>query len=232
MPPRGKFIAIEGIDGAGKRTQLELLVKIFPERGIPYQTISFPRYEGFFGRLVARFLNGEFGQLKDVDPHFSALLYAGDRLEAKPELEAALAAGRTILADRYVGSNLAHQAARVPARGQKEFLGWLKQLEYEIYGLPREDLVVYLRMPPAEAKRLVGRKSARGYTQRRRDLLEANLTHLQGAARIYDLLAEEPNWVKIECYEPGGKGVRAPEEIHRDVLAAIESRLAWALPAR
>ena len=110
MPDRGFFIAIEGIDGAGKRTQIDLLREALTRRGADCASISFPRYDSFFGRLVARYLNGEFGPLDAVDPHFAALLYAGDRLDAKPELEAALAAGKTLLADRYVASNLAHHS--------------------------------------------------------------------------------------------------------------------------
>ena len=79
------------------------LGRAFTARGIACVPFSFPRYEHSFGKLIARFLNGEFGQLEAVDAHLSALLYAGDRFEAKPELEAALAAGKTILTDRYVG---------------------------------------------------------------------------------------------------------------------------------
>ena len=93
MPARGKLIVLEGIDGSGKRTQLEALARELSARQIVSTSISFPRYEGFFGKLVARFLNGEFGSLAAVDPHFSALLYAGDRLESKPALEASLASG-------------------------------------------------------------------------------------------------------------------------------------------
>ncbi len=88
MTARGKFIVIEGVDGAGKRTQTDLLTRALEARNIPLARFGFPRYESTFGQLVARFLNGEFGQLENVDPHFSALLYAADRLEAKPELEA------------------------------------------------------------------------------------------------------------------------------------------------
>src|SRR5271167_3598031 len=145
MSVRGKFIVLEGIDGSGKRTQLELLARTFTERGIPFSQISFPDYEGFFGKLVGQFLNGNFGSLEAVDPHFSALLYAGDRLEAKQRIEAALAGGKTLLADRYIASNLAHQGARVPPEKREEFLKWLKQLEYETYALPAEDMVIYLR---------------------------------------------------------------------------------------
>src|SRR5579863_9355114 len=125
---RGKFIVLEGIDGSGKRTQLDRLASAFAARAVPFAQIGFPNYDGFFGKLVAQFLNGEFGRLASVDPHFSALLYAGDRLESKPAIESALASGKTLLADHYIGSNLAHQGARVSPDKRPEFLAWLKRL--------------------------------------------------------------------------------------------------------
>src|ERR1700676_61828 len=107
MASRGKFIALEGIDGAGKRTQSQLLGSALNARGIACAPFSFPRYGSTFGRLISGFLNGQFGALETIDAHFSSLLYAGDRFEAKHELEDTLASGSTILADRYVASNLA-----------------------------------------------------------------------------------------------------------------------------
>lgn len=238
MPARGKLIALEGIDGSGKRTQLDMLGRALTARGVDFAQVSFPRYDGFFGKLVARFLNGEFGSLDAVDPHFSALLYAGDRLEAKLGIEAHLAAGRNVLADRYVGSNLAHQGARVPRKKRGAFLAWLKQLEYEIHRLPREDLVMYLHVPVAAAHRLVGQKAARGYTKKKRDIQESNLLHLESASEVYDELAKQKNWVKIDCAGRGphksrtrGSGasttapLRTPEEIHKEILSAVEARL-------
>lgn len=231
MPTHGKLIVLEGIDGSGKHTQLEMLARAFSSRRIPFIQVSFPRYDGFFGKLVARFLNGEFGPLESVDAHFSALLYAGDRLEARPGMESALASGQAVLADRYIGSNLAHQGARVPRDKRYEFLKWLMQLEYEIYGLPVEDLVVYLQVPAAEAHRLVGEKGARSYTRMQRDLQEANLAHLEGASEVYDELARQPNWVKIDCFNAATHALHAPEEIHRKILAAVEERVFPALQA-
>jgi dTMP kinase len=232
MPHRGKFIAIEGIDGSGKRTQIDLLSRAFDARGLPYVRCSFPRYESSFGRLVARFLNGEFGRLDAVDAHLSALLYAGDRFEARAELEAALAAGKMVLADRYVGSNLAHQGARVGPQRREDFISWLKRTEYGIYGLPAEDLVIYLRLPAIEAHRLVGLKSTRHYTTLERDLQEADLKHLEQAALVYDRLATEPNWVTVECFDITAHQLRPPEEVHREVMAAVEARLMGLAPAR
>jgi dTMP kinase len=224
MTATGKLIVIEGVDGSGKRTQTDLLSRALAARGVACLTVSFPHYDSFFGRMIGRFLNGEFGSLDTVDPHFAALLYAGDRLEARPQLEAALAAGKTILADRYIASNMAHQGSRVAPDQRGEFLAWLRRLEYEIYGLPAESLVVYLRVLPAQAQRQVERKAARAYTTQKHDLLESNLAHLEQASRVYDELAGEPNWVTIECFDAASQAMRPPEEIHRDVLAAVEAR--------
>ena len=126
MAPRGKFIAIEGIDGSGKRTQLDLLQQALAARGHSVYSTGFPQYDSWFGKMVGQFLNGDLGPLENVDPHFTALLYAGDRLEAKPKLEAALDNGQIVLVDRYIGSNLAHQTARVPPAKRSEFLQWIE----------------------------------------------------------------------------------------------------------
>jgi dTMP kinase len=225
MAARGKFIVFEGIDGSGKRTQLELLTAALTERHMPHERISFPRYDGFFGNLVGRFLNGEFGPLETVDAHFSALLYAGDRLEAKPEIERILGEGKALVADRYIASNLAHQSARVPTETREAFLHWLAKLEYEIYALPKEDAVIYLRVPGAEAYRQIGSKAARAYTNLKRDILESNLAHLIASALVYDGLAHAANWITIECCDATRGALRSAEEIHRDVLAALDSRI-------
>src|SRR5260370_27704182 len=129
--------------------------------------------------MVGQFLNGDLGPLEGVDPHFTALLYAGDRFEAKPKLQSALNNGQIVLVDRYVGSNLAHQTARVPPAKRSKFLEWIEHLEYGIYSLPPESLILYLRVPPQEAQRMVELKAARSYTSRQEDLLEPNLPHLE-----------------------------------------------------
>jgi dTMP kinase len=232
MLARGKLIVIEGIDGSGKRTQVDCLARALGERGVAFTQVSFPHYEGFFGKLVARFLNGEFGPLASVDAHFSALLYAGDRLESKPAIEASLGSGRTVLADRYIASNLAHQGARVPPEQRAEFIAWLTQLEYGVYGLPAEDLVIYLRVPAAEAHRLAGERGklgARDYTKLRRDLQESDIAHLEAASSVYDGLARQPHWAKIECFDSASGTLRPPEVIHAEILAAVDGRIASAL---
>ena len=221
MATRGKLIAIEGIDGSGKRTQLDLLSKSLAELRVPFYGISFPRYQSSFGQLAGRYLNGDFGPLDALDPHLSAILYAGDRFEAKPLLESELAAGHTVLADRYIASNLAHQTARLPAAQQEEFLAWLRHIEYDIYGLPKEDLVLYLRLPASRAHDLVARKTSREYTALRRDIHEADVRHLECAAAVYDRLARQPHWVTVECFDAARNALRPAKDISREVVAAV-----------
>lgn len=221
MTRGGKLLAFEGIDGAGKHTQVELLLRALGARKIPFFQVSFPQYESFFGHAVKRYLTGEFGRLEQVDAHFSALLYAGDRLEAKPALESALAEGRLVVADRYVGSNLAHQGARVDAAERVDFLNWIRRLEYEIFGLPHEDLVIYLRVPVEESSR---RTAARG-PRLKRDIQEGDRVHLARAAAVYDRLAGEPGWAVVEGFDLKLNRPRPPQEIHSEILALVEARL-------
>lgn len=171
--------------------------------------------------MVGQFLNGDFGSLDTVDPHFSALLYAGDRFEAKSRLETALNQGIIVLADRYIASNLAHQTARVPPAERPAFITWIEHLEYNIYNLPRESLVLYLRVPPRQAQELVARKSARTYTAVKQDIQEASLRHLEEAAAMYDQLARRPNWATIPCYDEARGAMRPQKEIATEILAAV-----------
>jgi dTMP kinase len=218
------LIALEGIDGAGKRTQLGMLAKAIAERGIPCQTVSFPIYGSFFGRLVERYLSGEFGPLETVNPTFSALLFAGDRLAQKGVLQSALESGKTVLADRYVASNLAHQGARVAAGERGRFLDWLRRLEYEEFGMPVEDLVLYLRIAPEEAQQRAQERAWR--RQGEADLHETSLAHLVDAARVYDQLARGDNWITVDCTETATGKRRTPEEVHSLLMAGVEVRLA------
>ena len=221
MNDRGTFIAVEGIDGSGKQTQVRLLARALESRGYQVLSTGFPQYDSWFGKMVGQFLNGDLGPLSSVDPHFAALLYAGDRFECKQPIVAALENGVIVLADRYVASSLAHQAARAVPEKRAEFRAWIEHLEYNIYGLPKEDLVLYLRLPAREAQTLVAKKSARAYTDSAHDILESNIRHLQAAADMYDDLARASNWKTIECFDSAKQMIRPADEISAEVLAAV-----------
>jgi dTMP kinase len=221
MTTRGLLIAIEGIDGSGKHTQARLLEHSLQGLGQQVYSTGFPQYESWFGTMVGKFLNGDFGTLESVDPHFTALLYAGDRFEAKSQLESALNEGKIVLVDRYIGSNLAHQVAREKPEKRAEFLRWIEHLEYSIYGLPRESLILYLRVPPSQAQRLVAKKSERNYTAKKHDIQEKSLGHLEEAAGMYDMLSRSRPWATVQCFDAQSNELRMPEDIARECLQAV-----------
>lgn len=225
MTTRGLLIAIEGIDGSGKQTQAKLLQHTLESSGWPVYSTGFPQYESWFGRMVGQFLNGDFGTLDNVDPHFSALLYAGDRFEAKLRLESALADGKIVLVDRYIGSNMAHQVARAPVEKRAEFLRWIEHLEYSIYGMPREDLILYLRVPPREAQQMVGQKTKRDYTSASHDIQETDIRHLEDAAEMYDMLSRSRPWATVQCFDAQSNGLRLPEDISGEMMLAVKPLL-------
>src|SRR5664279_4915164 len=97
-----KLFVIEGVDGAGKSTQIKLLKDFFSKRGYACEYLHFPRTETlFFGELISRFLRGEFGSLNEVDPYLVAMLYAGDRKDSSELISGWLKEGRIVLLDRY-----------------------------------------------------------------------------------------------------------------------------------
>ncbi|MGB2627119.1 MAG: thymidylate kinase [Candidatus Acidiferrum sp.] len=225
MATNGILITIEGIDGSGKHTQARLLEQSLLASGHRVFFTGFPQYDSWFGTMVSQFLNGELGSLENVDPRFAALLYAGDRFESKSQLVQALQAGKIVLCDRYVASNLAHQGARVPAAKRSELLRWIEHLEYTIYGLPRENLILYLRVPPAEAQKLVAKKTPRNYTSAKLDLQESSLRHLEDAAEMYDMLSRNRPWATIQCFDAQRGAIRLPEEISAEMLEAVQTIL-------
>jgi len=220
---KGKLIVIDGPDGSGKRTQAEMLVKRLAGEGRKAELVSFPQYEGsFFGELVGRYLRGEFGPAEAVSTCLASLAFAMDRWEARPRIQGWLNAGVVVVADRYVSANAGHQAIKIAdAAAREAFVRWVERMEYDVLGLPRPDLCVFLHVPWAVAKKLVARKQERSYLKgAREDVHEADDSHLARAEQAYLLMAQGAGWSTVECCE-GGR-LRSVEEIAEAVWAAAE----------
>jgi dTMP kinase len=196
---KGKLIVIEGTDGSGKKTQLELLVKKLKQEKIKHKLFDFPQYNKFFGKMVANYLNGGYGGLNDVSPYLISMLYAFDRMQAKDDMEKALKQGFIVLCNRYSISNQAHQTAKLPEDKREDFLDWLRDLEYNQLKIPKEDLVIFLDVPDKLANRLMEKRKSRLYTKKKLDLHEANKSYLQKTRKIYRALAKQKNWARIDC---------------------------------
>jgi len=144
-----KLFVIEGVDGAGKSTQIKLLKDFFSKKGYACEYLHFPRTDTpFFGELIARFLRGEFGSLNDVDPYLVAMLYAGDRKDASTSISSWLAEGKIVLLDRYTYSNIAYQCAKLKNEPEKDkLMQWILSLEFNHFAIPRPDLNIFLDVP-------------------------------------------------------------------------------------
>jgi dTMP kinase len=213
------LIDIEGIDGSGKGTQARKLCDRLQASGVAACLISFPRYDAtFFGQSIGEFLNGRFGTLDQVHPFLVSLLFAGDRFESKTHLLEALAANDVVVLDRYVPSNVAHQAAKLDRTARDELARRILQLEYEIYGLPQADLVLLLDLPVSTAQALIARKSQRSYTSRPADLQEADGRYLQRVREMYlDLARTNPRWRIVPC--EAKNALRTVDEIGDEIWA-------------
>lgn len=201
----GRLIVIEGSDGSGKATQTQMLARRLRAEGHAVERIAFPGYKrSFFGSMVGGYLRGEFGA---ADPRLVSVLYAGDRLEARERIVSWLAEGKVVLCDRYVDSNKAHQAARLPEGADRNaFFRWVDRMEYGVFRMPRPDAVLFLHVPPRVAEGLIDRKGRRAYLKgRKRDAHEADSGHLDRAAAIYLELARRRSGKGrvIECVEGG-----------------------------
>ncbi len=226
MQNKGKFVVIEGSDGSGKGTQLELLVDYCKNQHLSYATVDFPQYyKTFFGRWIGRFLKGEFGDPKGIPPYILTIPYAADRWQASKEMTHALTDGKLLLSNRYTGSNAVYQSARLPEKERQAFVDWEFQLEYEEFGIPKEDLVIFLYVPLAVSQKLLEQKNNRRYlgNGKTKDINESNLELMQNVEKVYlEFCAKYPHWVKIDCTKGGTMLTR--EEIHQKIVETLQRK--------
>jgi len=209
---KGVFIVLDGIDGSGKATQTALLIKRLQKEGYKTGTIDFPQYyDNFFGKLAGKNQTGELG---DVHPYLASILYALDRWESKGKIEKALREGKVFVCDRYMSANMIHQGGRVSdTKKRKEMMVFLNQMEFEVFEIPKPDIVLYLDVLPEVGKKLVGKKSSRAYTKgKKRDVYENDKHHLINARnQALRLVKENDDWKKIDCMN--GKEILPLEEV-------------------
>ena len=102
------LVVLEGLDGAGKSTQVRMFRKYLETVCPKLEYIHFPRYDApVYGGLISRFLRGDFGSMESVHPQLVALLFAEDRHACAPQMRSTMDQGGTVLLDRYVYSNIA-----------------------------------------------------------------------------------------------------------------------------
>jgi dTMP kinase len=224
-----KLFVIEGVDGAGKSTQIRLLQEFFTRIGYRNEYLHFPRTDApWFGELIARFLRGEFGTLNDVDPYLVAMLYAGDRKDASGVISRWLSEGKIVLLDRYTYSNIAYQCAKLPEiKEQEQLKDWILELEFSHFGIPRPDLNIFLDVPFSftEQKLTSARSgSDRNYLKGIKDIHEESLAFQKRVRNIYlNVSKSDGNLALIDCSNRHGE-MLAPEEIFDSIIDTLKTR--------
>jgi dTMP kinase len=216
-----KLFVIEGVDGAGKSTQIKLLTEFFAKKGYDCEYMHFPRTEApYFGELIARFLRGEFGSLNEVDPYLVAMLYAGDRKDASSLISNWLSQGKIVLLDRYTYSNIAYQCAKLAhTPDQDKLMQWILTLEFDHFAIPKPDLNIFLDVPFAfTEKNLTKARTGddREYLKGTRDIHEESMVFQKNVRDIYLRVSEsDENLAVIDCSNDQDTMLTPPEIFDR-----------------
>ena len=225
MNEKFRFITIEGGDGSGKGTQAEELRKYYAEKlGKHVLKISFPRYGEKSAYYVGEYLNGNYGQVNEVHADLASLAYALDRFDAKDEITDQLTDPEGIvISDRYVASNLAHQGTKFENfEDRKKYYDRDMDTEYGILNIPRPDINIVLLVPTETAQKNVDNKDARSYTTKKRDIHEADATHLDRAKANYEELCQlyPEEFTPITCVNEEGN-MRPIEDIQQEIRTIL-----------
>lgn len=224
------LVVLEGLDGAGKSTQVKKLRNYLESRFGALEYIHFPRYDApVYGGLISSFLRGDFGSNESVHPQLVALLFAEDRHGAAPAIRRHLDNGGTVLLDRYVYSNIAYQCAKLKDETKAEALrDWIFNTEYGEFSLPVPDLNIFLDVPIGfvESKLKSQRGGAdREYLEGAQDIHEADI---EFQIRVRDMYRKQcdldPKFIRIDCSDENG-GMLPPGAIFAKIKSVVDATL-------
>lgn len=218
----GKLFVIDGTDGSGKQTQFEKVVERLKEEGKDIRVVSFPNYESESSSLVKMYLGGKFGEnAKEISPYIASTFYAADRYATyKTQLEEYYKNGGIILADRYTTANMVHQAGKIKDKNEREnFLNWLWDFEFNLYGLPVPTKAIFLNMPTEYAIKLIENRENKITHEQKKDIHERDSEHLKDAYEAACGLVDKYDWYEVKCVIDGN--IRSIEDIHEEIYNEI-----------
>ncbi len=211
---KNKFIVLEGLDGSGKATQTDLLIKELRNKGEKVEFIEFPQYNKNSSALVKEYLSGKYGTAKEVGPKIASIFFAVDRYDGSFKIRKWLKEGKFVIADRYTTSNM-HQAGKIKNKEERNnFIDWLFDLEFNFFGIPKPDKIIYLKITPKFAMKSLKDKE-------NKDIHETDLNHLKGAHQAYMQLAEREDNLQIVEVTKDNEFL-PPEEINKKILNLLK----------
>ena len=219
----GKLIVIEGTDGSGKSTQFRRLTERLEQEGKQFQKLVFPQYAEPSSALIRMYLGGEFGSKPtDVNAYAASAFYAVDRYASYKKVWGEYyEQGGLILSDRYTTSNAVHQASKESRENRQKYLKWLYEFEYELLGLPRPDVTIYLDVPTAFTEKMLRSREASTNTQA--DIHEQDMTYLATCREMGRAAAEFYGWSIINCVRDGA--MRSIDDIHEEIYRLVRNSL-------
>lgn len=213
------FTVIEGLDGCGKSTQVDLLEQALRAQSKAFLHIKLPDYESPSSALVNMYLSGAFGSnAADVNVYAASAFYAVDRYaNFVTKWKSAYLSGTDIIADRYTTSNAIYQLAKLDKSEWDAYLEWLSDFEYRKMEIPKPDKVVFLDMPVAISQKLMSKRYEGD--ESKKDVHEKNIAFLMQCREAALYTAEKWGWHIINC--ASGDSPRSREEIHLEIMSAI-----------
>lgn len=221
---KGKLIVIDGTDGSGKTTQINLLISKLKANGFKVKTIHFPEYDNFFGGFIGHCLTEQYFNFINIHPKIVSVLYAADRWESSEQIKKWLSQGFIVVLDRYVSANQIHQGGKIKnAKKRQAFLKWLDEMEYKIFKIPRPDITIYLSLPLTLIERLIKERNAgakRVYAGNKKDVHEVDMDFQKNSRMSAMWLVKVlKNFIKVDC---APKNVlRTREDIHNEVYKSV-----------
>lgn len=218
----GILIVIDGVDSSGKQTQTDMLYEKLQGDGKRVRKVSFPAYDSPSSSLIKMYLDGEFGEKPDdVNAYVASSFYAMDRFATyRSDWGRDYESDTVIIADRYVTSNMIHQAGKISDIAEKEaFLDWVYDLEYVKCGLPKPDITIFLDMPVEYAVKLMERRANKINGSEKKDIHESDIEYLQKSYDNAVFVAERYGWKRIVCVDNGR--IKSPDEINEEICRAV-----------
>lgn len=217
-----KFIVIEGTDCSGKETQSKLLVESLTNQNKKAVYLTFPNYNSPTGKIIGGPYLGKEEICKSyfkegashVDAKVASLYFAADRYYNLQQIIDYLNKDYIVIMDRYVSSNMAHQGGKIKDKEKRyEMYQWLEKLEYELLGLIKPDITIFLHMPSEYTKDLKKNRISL-------DEHEKDEEHLKQAELAYLELKDKYNFITIDCVE--NNKIKTIEEMHNEILNVIK----------
>lgn len=214
-----KLIVVDGVDSSGKETNTNYIYELLKSMGENVIRLSFPDYDSPSSSLVKMYLGGEFGDNpSDVNAYAASVFYAADRYASyKTSWENF---DGIIVADRYTTSNMVHQAAKIDDETEKnQFLNWLEDLEYEKFGIPRPDKIIFLNMPVWAAEKLMANRKNKITGNEKKDIHERNEEYLKKSYDNAMYVAKKFGWTIVNCTD--GDRIKPLDEIQNELKEIV-----------